>query len=66
VAFYDAIAGGTDHWTADPKLAEVARVLVKGIKEDLTVDWADHEATESPRSGRRWSVCSAGLVMRRP
>jgi type I restriction enzyme, R subunit len=46
-AFYDAIAGSSEEWTADPKLAEIARALVKGIKEDLTVDWADHEATEA-------------------
>jgi type I restriction enzyme R subunit len=46
-AFYDAIAGSSEGWTADPKLAEIARSLVKGIKEDLTVDWADHEATEA-------------------
>jgi type I restriction enzyme R subunit len=47
VAFYDALAGGSDEWTADPKLAEIARALVKGIKDDLTVDWADHESTEA-------------------
>jgi len=46
-AFYDALAGSSEEWTADPKLAEIARVLVKGIKDDLTVDWADHEATEA-------------------
>lgn len=46
-AFYDAVAGASDDWTADPTLAEIARALVKGIKEDLTVDWADHEATEA-------------------
>jgi len=46
-AFYDAIAGSSEAWTADPTLAEIARALVKGIKEDLTVDWADHEATEA-------------------
>ncbi len=46
-AFYDAVAGSSDDWAADPKLAEVARALVTGIKEDLTVDWADHEATEA-------------------
>jgi type I restriction enzyme R subunit len=46
-AFYDAVAGSSDDWTADPRLAEIARALVKGIKEDLTVDWADHEATEA-------------------
>jgi type I restriction enzyme R subunit len=46
-AFYDAVAGGSGDWTADPKLAEIERALVRGIKEDLTVDWADHEATEA-------------------
>jgi len=46
-AFYDAVAGSSEDWTVDPKLAEVARALVTGIKEDLTVDWADHEATEA-------------------
>jgi len=46
-AFYDALAGSSEEWTADPKLAEIARTLVKGIKDDLTVDWADHEATEA-------------------
>jgi type I restriction enzyme R subunit len=47
VAFYDALAGSSDDWTADPKLVEVARALVRGIKSDLTVDWADHESTEA-------------------
>jgi type I restriction enzyme R subunit len=47
VAFYDALAGDSDEWTADPKLAEIARALVHGIKADLTVDWADHESTEA-------------------
>jgi type I restriction enzyme R subunit len=46
-AFYDAVAGSSEDWAADPKLAEIARALVKGIKDDLTVDWADHEATEA-------------------
>jgi type I restriction enzyme R subunit len=46
-AFYDALAGGSDDWTADPKLAEIARDLVRSIKADLTVDWADHESTEA-------------------
>jgi Type I restriction enzyme HindI endonuclease subunit-like, C-terminal len=47
VAFYDAIAGGSDDWVADPKLAEIARELVQSIKADLSVDWADHESTEA-------------------
>jgi type I restriction enzyme R subunit len=46
-AFYDAVAGSSEAWTVDPKLAEIARALVAGIKEDLSVDWADHEATEA-------------------
>jgi type I restriction enzyme R subunit len=47
VAFYDALAGGSDDWKADPRLSEIARALVRGIKEDLSIDWADHEATEA-------------------
>jgi type I restriction enzyme R subunit len=47
VAFYDALAGGSEDWTANERTAEVARALVRGIKEDLSVDWADHEATEA-------------------
>jgi type I restriction enzyme R subunit len=47
VAFYDALAGRADDWQADPELAKIARALVKSIKDDLTIDWADHEATEA-------------------
>ena len=47
VSFYDALAGSSDDWVADPKLAEIARDLVKSIKADLTIDWADHESTEA-------------------
>lgn len=47
VAFYDALAGRADDWQVDPELAGIARTLVKQIKADLTVDWADHEATEA-------------------
>ena len=47
VAFYDSLAGGSESWVADPKLAEIARALVRGVKEDLSVDWADHESTEA-------------------
>jgi type I restriction enzyme R subunit len=47
VAFYDALAGVSDEWIADPELAKIAGALVDGIKSDLTVDWADHEATEA-------------------
>ncbi len=46
-AFYDALAGGADGVAADPKLAEIARELVKSIRADLTVDWADRGSTEA-------------------
>jgi type I restriction enzyme R subunit len=47
VAFYDALAGGSEEWKADERIAEIARALVRGVKEDLSLDWADHEATEA-------------------
>jgi type I restriction enzyme, R subunit len=47
VAFYDALAGSSEDWKADPKLAEIAQALVRSIKDDLTVDWADRESTEA-------------------
>jgi type I restriction enzyme R subunit len=47
VAFYDALAGSSDDWTADPNLVGIARDLVTSIKADLSVDWADHESTEA-------------------
>jgi type I restriction enzyme, R subunit len=47
VAFYDALAGSSDDWAGSPDLIEIARELVSSIKEDLTVDWADHESTEA-------------------
>ncbi|MDQ3758727.1 MAG: type I restriction endonuclease subunit R, partial [Actinomycetota bacterium] len=47
VAFYDALAGGVEDVKADPKLATIAHDLVEGIRTDLTVDWADREATEA-------------------
>jgi type I restriction enzyme R subunit len=47
VAFYDALSGGSDDWTADPQLAEIAQTLVRGVREDLSVDWTSHEATEA-------------------
>lgn len=47
IAFYDALAGTSEDWTADPKLAEIARDLVKSIRDDLTVDWTSHENTEA-------------------
>jgi type I restriction enzyme, R subunit len=46
-AFYDAVAGGTDDLQADPEIAAIAKDLVKNIRSDLTVDWADHESTEA-------------------
>ncbi len=46
-AFYDALAGGVEDVKADPKLAAIAHDLVKGIRDDLTIDWADREATEA-------------------
>jgi type I restriction enzyme R subunit len=47
VAFYDARAGGSDDWTADPQLAEIAQALVQSVKEDLSVDWTSHESSEA-------------------
>jgi type I restriction enzyme R subunit len=46
-AFYDALAGSSEDWSADPKLAEIARELVRSIRNDLTVDWTSHENTEA-------------------
>ena len=46
-AFYDALAGGAEHVSADPYLAAIAHELVESIRKDLTVDWADREATEA-------------------
>jgi type I restriction enzyme, R subunit len=46
-AFYDALAGGSDDWETNPQIAEIAQALVKNIRADLSVDWADHEATEA-------------------
>ena len=46
-AFYDALAGGADAPNVDPQLAKIARDLVKSIREDLTVDWADRASTEA-------------------
>src|SRR4051812_29896004 len=47
VAFYDALAGGSDDWAADPQLAEIAQALVRGVRDDLSVDWTTHESTEA-------------------
>ena len=46
-AFYDALAGGIEHITADPALAAIAHELVVSIRSDLTVDWTNREATEA-------------------
>jgi type I restriction enzyme R subunit len=46
-AFYDALAGGSADGAADPQLAAIASELVKSIRADLTVDWADRESTEA-------------------
>jgi type I restriction enzyme R subunit len=46
-AFYDALAGGATDEKADPKLAEIASDLVKSIRKDLSIDWADRESTEA-------------------
>jgi type I restriction enzyme, R subunit len=46
-AFYDALAGGVEHVTADPDLAAIAQKLVESIRRDLSVDWTDREATQA-------------------
>jgi type I restriction enzyme R subunit len=46
-AFYDALAGGVEDGKADPQLAAIANELVKGIRADLSVDWADRESSEA-------------------
>ena len=46
-AFYDALAGAGTDGDVDPKIAEIATELVKSIRADLTVDWADRESTEA-------------------
>jgi type I restriction enzyme R subunit len=46
-AFYDALAGGVEHVSADPDLAAIAHELVESIRKDLTVDWTDREATQA-------------------
>jgi type I restriction enzyme, R subunit len=46
-AFYDALVGNAEELVADPKLPEIARDLVKGIRADLSVDWASHESREA-------------------
>ena len=37
-AFYDALAGSAEDSVVDPKIVEIARDLVKGIRADLSVD----------------------------
>ncbi len=46
-AFYDALAGESGDGAADPQIAGIAAELVKSIRTDLTVDWADRESTEA-------------------
>jgi type I restriction enzyme R subunit len=46
-AFYDALAGADQDAPVDPQLASIAADLVKGIRADLTVDWADRESVEA-------------------
>jgi type I restriction enzyme, R subunit len=46
-AFYDALAGDSSDGAAEPQLAAIAIELVKSIRADLTVDWADRESTEA-------------------
>jgi len=46
-AFYDAVAGTSDDWDPDPEIAAIAKDLVKSIRADLQVDWADRESVEA-------------------
>ena len=46
-AFYDALAGGATDEATDPALAAIAAELVKSIRADLSVDWADRESSEA-------------------
>jgi type I restriction enzyme, R subunit len=46
-AFYDAVAGTSEDWDPDPVIAAIARDLVKSIRADLQVDWADRESVEA-------------------
>ena len=41
------MAGGAEDVKADPKRTAIAHDLVEGIRTDLTVDWADRQATEA-------------------
>jgi type I restriction enzyme R subunit len=46
-AFYDALVGSAEELAADPRIAAIARDLVKGIRADLSVDWTSHESREA-------------------
>lgn len=41
------LAGGVEDVKSDPQLAKIAREFVKSIRTELTVDWADREATDA-------------------
>ncbi|HMM48227.1 MAG TPA: type I restriction endonuclease subunit R [Miltoncostaeaceae bacterium] len=49
LAFYDALAGGAETSTGDvdPQIAAIAKALVKGIRQDLTVDWTSRASAEA-------------------
>jgi type I restriction enzyme R subunit len=46
-AFYDALIGSAEDMAADPRIADIARDLVTGIRADLSVDWTSHESREA-------------------
>jgi type I restriction enzyme R subunit len=46
-AFYDALAGNAEAWQANDALARIASELVRSIRQDLSVDWADRENTQA-------------------
>jgi type I restriction enzyme R subunit len=46
-AFYDALAGGVEDIKADPQLKKLAGELVRNIRADLSVDWADRRSAEA-------------------
>ena len=46
-AFYDALAGGSEHMKANPGLAAIAHEIVASVRRDLTVDWSDRRASEA-------------------
>ncbi|MGZ4268972.1 MAG: type I restriction enzyme endonuclease domain-containing protein, partial [Solirubrobacteraceae bacterium] len=43
----DALAGGTEDIKGDPQLKALAAELVKNIRADLSVDWADRRSAEA-------------------